>query len=79
MAFTYTRNANTVIGNKRLATGTFTQGNGDTGGDIDTGLENVESFQSNACLSSSDSSGTVTMVTADPTGAQTGYWQAIGL
>ena len=30
------------MGNKRIAWGTFTNGGGDTGGDIDTGLEVVE-------------------------------------
>lgn len=80
MAFTaaQTDGCDTVFGNKRAVMGTYTQGNGDTGGDIVTGLTTVEYFDATGATKVSNSSGTVTITTADPTEAQTGYWMAIG-
>lgn len=78
MAFASEVKSVTVFGNKRIAYGQFTQGNGDTGGDIDTSFSSVDYFEASYATNSSDSSGTVTITTADPTAAQTGYWMAIG-
>lgn len=77
MAFEYTL-SRTVMGDKRVHYGSWTQGNGDTGGDIVTGLSTVEYFECTAALQTADSSGTVTVTIADPTAAQAGYWKAIG-
>ena len=80
MAVTVATTMTTVMGNKRVNGGTFTQGNGDTGGAIDTGLSNVDNFQCTIhCKTLSVSGGTVTITTADPLGAQVGYWTAIGI
>tara|TARA_R110000751_G_scaffold78908_1_gene159258 strand:+ start:179 stop:454 length:276 start_codon:yes stop_codon:yes gene_type:complete len=42
MAFTYTLTSNTVMGNKRIAIGTFTNSAGGTGGEVVTGLNRVD-------------------------------------
>ena len=42
MAFAYTIDTQTVFGNKRVIMGTFTNGAGDSGGDIVTGLQVVD-------------------------------------
>lgn len=42
MAFASAVKIRTVAGNKFLVTGTFTNGAGDTGGDITTGLSSVD-------------------------------------
>lgn len=68
----------TVMGNKRVTMGTFTQGSGDTGGTIVTGLKFVEFFECTNAKSVSNSAGTVTVVTADPGGNVAGYWMAMG-
>lgn len=78
MAFASTVKFSTVFGNKRVVCGQFTQGDGDTGGDIATGLSSLDYFEASYSTDSADSSGTVTITTADPTAAQTGYWMAIG-
>ena len=79
MAFTYTVN-NTVMGNKRVAFGTYTQADGDTGGDIVTGLGDISYF--NAFLATAvdtdTAAGTATITTADPGDDITGFWMAIG-
>ena len=78
MAFAKTVKFVTVFGNKRVAVGQFTQGDGDTGGAIATGLSSIDYFDASYMTDASDSSGTVTITTADPGAAQTGYWIAIG-
>ena len=45
MAFASTITDETVWGNKRVTFGTFTNGGGDSGGNIDTGLEICEAIQ----------------------------------
>lgn len=42
MAFASTVDGYAGLGNKKVAFGTFTNGSGDTGGDIDTGLSVCE-------------------------------------
>lgn len=78
MAFSYSVSGESVFGNKRVKYGTYTQGNGDTGGAIVTGLSEVDNFDATAALTVSNSSGTVTITTADPTATVTGYWKAFG-
>lgn len=87
MAFTSTVTMRTVFGNKRFHAGTYTNTSATTGGDIDTGLRKVESFdltqKSNAVVASQASvneslpcdGSAVTIVTA---GGGDGYWQAWG-
>lgn len=67
-----------AMGPFRVCLGTFTQGNGDTGGAIATPLHTVLYAEATAALNISVSSGTATVTTADPTGDQAGYWMAIG-
>lgn len=90
MAFAYAVSGQTVIGNKRMVWGTYTNGGSDTGGDIVTGLSTVETFflqpkgasviannpVVNETLPLSNSGGTVTVVT---TADEDGYWEAKGL
>lgn len=45
MAFAFEIQDQTVFGNKRIVFGTYTNGGGDTGGDIETGLTVCESIQ----------------------------------
>lgn len=78
MAFSSTQTAYSVFGNKAVQMGTYTQASGDTGGAIVTGLKTIEYFDATGATKVSNSSGTVTITTADPTEAQTGYWMAIG-
>ena len=67
------------MGNRRATFGTFTQASGDTGGDIATGLTKVESFMiTTEVVTTSESSGTVTVTTQDPGTDQSGYWMAFG-
>ena len=87
MAFAYTKDGYTIIGNKRLVWGTYTNGSGDTGGDIDTSLSRVEmiNLQHTGTAVSTGapainetlpmSSGVVTIVTDDNSD---GIWFAIG-
>lgn len=79
MAFSASIVKRNIMGPSRVHYGTFSQGNGDTGGAIVTGLRIVEGFQCTASLNESVSGGTVTVTTADPTGAQAGHWMAIGV
>ena len=83
MVFSSTITFRTVIGNKRLVVGTFTNAAGDAGGEIDTGLVKVQAFvpSFSSHLGSeapkiSISSGTVTIVTSE---AVDGYFIAIGV
>lgn len=78
MAFAASITKKDVIGAHRVHYGTFSQASGDTGGAITTGLRQVVNFQMQAVLNVSVSSGTVTVTTADPGGAQAGYWMAVG-
>ena len=78
MAFTSTITDKSIFGNLRCHMGSYTQASGDTGGDIDTGLRDVKFCNAVGALTTSDSSGTVTITTADPGAAQTAYWIAIG-
>lgn len=79
MVFLATKTKNDVAGSHRVTMGTFSQGNGDTGGAVDTGLRVVENFQMTAATNVSVSGGTVTVTTADPLGAQAGFWKATGM
>lgn len=75
------------VGNRRWAWGTFTNGAGDSGGDIETGLSRVEMLvpvhSGAAAVADAPSvnetfplaSGDVTIVT---TAGADGYWLAIG-
>lgn len=78
MAFVATLTTQTVVGNKKLNMGTYTQGNGDTGGAIVTGLKTLEFFSATGATKTVNASGTVTITTADPLGDVSGFWQAIG-
>jgi len=80
MAFAQTTTATvqSMMANKRVAFGKFTQGSGDTGGAIVTGLQVVEYFECTGMKTASVSGGTVTATTLDPGGSQAGYWMAIG-
>jgi hypothetical protein len=86
-AFTSTITSQTVFGNKRIVYGTYTSSAGATGGDVSTGLNQVEVFMliPNAAAVATNASvvnetfplasGDVTIVSdAD----QVGYWFAIG-
>lgn len=66
------------MGFMRACFGTFSQGNGDTGGTISTPLHTVVYCECTAATNLAVSGGTVTVTTADPLGAQAGYWQAYG-
>ena len=68
----------TIMGNKRVHYGKFSQANTDTGGDVATGLRVVEYFEMTGLVTTSVSGGTVTATTLDPGAAQAGYWKAIG-
>ncbi|RLD19325.1 MAG: hypothetical protein DRI71_11960 [Bacteroidetes bacterium] len=79
MAFAAAITKKDVMGSHRVHMGTISQGNSDTGGAIATGLRIVENFQSTIhCTTLSVSAGEVTITTADPGGAQAGYWMAVG-
>jgi hypothetical protein len=78
MAFSATITKRDVTGSMRTHYGTYTQVSGDTGGAITTGLKNVIGFQATGATSAVNSSGAVTIVTANPGADQTGYWQATG-
>lgn len=89
MAFAYTTNNDGIpnfVGDRKIVTGTFTNGGADTGGDIETGLSVVEHFQiqhtGSAVVASAAvvneslplQSGTVTIVTvADADGTWIAY------
>ncbi len=78
MAFARTIIATTVMGDKRVAFGQFTQEDGDTGGAIATGFATVDYFEASYSTNNAESSGTVTITTTDPEADQAGYWMAIG-
>ena len=87
MAFSTTITRTTLMGNRRVVYGTYTNSTaGDTGGDVITSLQRVEDFQmtvTGAAVASAPSanesfplsSGTVTIVADSNTN---GLWKAIG-
>jgi len=87
MAFSSTIIGRTIFGDRWVSWGTFTNGDSDTGGDIDTGLAYVEyvklQYTGSSVVSDAPvvnetlpkSGGKVTIVT--PAGAD-GLWFAIG-
>lgn len=89
MAFASAVTGVNYFGNKKIVWGTYTNGSGDTGGDIATGLSTVDylDLQSkgssviatapvvNETFPLSNSTGAVTVVTADN---EDGYWFAFG-
>jgi hypothetical protein len=79
MSFESTITKKDVMGSHRVAMGTFAQGNGDTGGEVTTGLRQISNFQMLGAKSVAISGGVVTVTTADPGGAQAGHWLAIGM
>ena len=78
MAFAATQTGESVFGNLRVMYGTYTQGNTDTGGDIQTGLGQVMFATATAATKQVTDKGKVTITTADPTADVTGYWMAMG-
>lgn len=69
----------TVFGDLRCHIGVFSQGNGDTGGAIATGLKRVTFFNISAETKNiAVSGGTVTVTTSDPGAGSAGYWIALG-
>jgi hypothetical protein len=86
MAFTYTKDEETVWGNKRVTMGTFTSAGGSTGGDVYTGLHRVHKFFMSGTGSSVSADFPVSNETfpcADPvtivtTANAVGQWMAIG-
>jgi hypothetical protein len=83
MAFDYTRKKMSVIGDLRLAAGTYTNGTNDTGGEIVTGLSEIlyfntdyENSASTATTLVSISGGAATITTVKN---EDGRWLAIGL
>jgi len=79
MAFAATVTKRDIMGAHRVVMGTFSQGNGDTGGAVNTGLREIHNFQMTAALNLTVSGGDVTVTTADPTAAQAGFFLAIGM
>ena len=79
MAWAASTTERTIMGNKKVIIGTFSQASGDTGGTVATGLRVVDYFTCGVETNLSESSGTVTVTTANPGAAQAGYWIAIGL
>ena len=82
MAFTYAKTKDTIMGNMRVAFGTYTSSDSGTGGDIKTGLEEViyfgtdcETSQAGTVNLVSISSGTVTITTV---ANEVGKWIAYG-
>jgi hypothetical protein len=86
MAFAYTKNGNPIsMGNKMATFGTYTNGGGDTGGAIYTGLQKTEfviitptaavSADQAACTTTLPASDPITIVTTD---GSDGQWMAIG-
>lgn len=76
-----------AVGNKRWSFGTYTNGSGDTGGNINTGLRMCENIKltpkgssviATASVVNEDlpvAGNAVTVVTADN---EDGYWEAVG-
>lgn len=86
MAFAYTVDRYFVQGNKKVREGSYTNGSGDSGGDIDTGLTVVESIAleptGDAVIANHPSinetlphAGAITIVT---TASEDGQWTAKG-
>jgi len=87
MAFSSTITSYSKAGDKMVTRGTYTNGNGETGGDIDTGLAICEFIQLQPSGSSAIATApvvnetlpvagsAVTVVTADN---EDGYWRAEG-
>lgn len=82
MAFAYAVSGSTVVGNLRMKYGTFTNSAGDTGGDIDTGLNaivasgfNVTSHVDGFVPKNTISGGTMTIDIPDNID---GLWWAMG-
>jgi hypothetical protein len=76
-----------VMGNKRVAVGTFTQAGGDTGGDINTGLRSCEFIMlqpTGAAVSADECAVNETLpvagsaVTIVTTAGTVGNWLAMG-
>lgn len=86
MAFTFTKTNETVEGNLRFTSGTFTSAGGSTGGDIYTGLQKVDGMilqQNAAAVIASQAVINETFPKADPITIVTaanaaGYWEAFG-
>jgi len=88
MAFAYTKDWISIFGTKKVSGGTWTNGAADTGGDIQTGLNRVDSMfltvkatTSAATAPAVDetlplSGGAVTIVSAAD---QDGTWMAVGI
>ena len=83
MAFSYTVKKTSVFGDVRAEMGTYTNGSGDTGGTIKTGLKEVYYFNSDCETSNAGASnkvaisgGEVTITTASD---EDGKWLAIGV
>ena len=68
----------TIMGNKRVHYGTFSQVGGDSGGAVVTGLRVVEGFEMTGLVTVTVAAGTVTATTLNPGAAQAGYWKAVG-
>ncbi len=86
MAFSFTKDNEGVLGDLRSTAGTFTNGSGDTGGDIYTGLQKVQGMvlqhKGSAVVADRPvinetfpKADPITIVTTD--GAD-GYWWAFG-
>jgi len=74
MAFSYTRRGETIMGNKRVVFGQYT--NDGTSGEIATGLNAPDYFSIDGAVAVSESGGTLTAVlTASNAG---GSWMAFG-
>lgn len=86
MAFSYDQTGETVAGNLRFRSGTFTNAGGSTGGDITTGLDQVQGMilqQGGAAVVASQAVINETFPRHDPitivTAANaTGFWIAFG-
>lgn len=87
MAFASAKTKTTVFGDMKVVFGTYTNGSGDTGGDISTGLKRVYGFflqpTSSSVIASAPvvnesfplAGGVVTIVTTDN---EDGIWTAYG-
>jgi len=87
MAFASTITKQVVMGSYKVAWGTFTNGVGDTGGDIDTGLTTVDSIMlttQGAAVSADAHAVNETLpvdgsaITVVSTAGADGYWYAVG-
>jgi len=83
MAFAYAVKKDTVFGDMKITIGTYTNGGSDTGGDIETGLNEVFYFNTDCETSQAAtvnlvaiSGGTVTITTVAD---EDGKWIAIGV